>query len=421
MVYLIRHRCPCSISEEGRKNLAFRVHIFPFGSEIRVEGIEMSLLDDDDDYERYQRDNAELEHFVTTPFRMAMWGCKAFFAVIAVIIMWGTYWFCIYVIKPSVDNVGWMVNRGENSQRYREKLVKNNAFWLRDSLQAPEGRENDPTLSMNAYPVTEFSSTVDFGKRGETSLNDDEGNFLYALRVYPEKDKRSQWEQEDINPCESELRSPWQTDTRPSPWLKRRKTIFLRKSARMRNAYVTGAIMSGALRYTLASLKLHKDPRAIGDFYEEPCLIVPVRPMSMQHVAKQLWIHTNDSIQMNAAPIIRYSYAPMAFNGDPGNEELNKDDDNPRTHTVKWIHGMCLVKECTDSDYEYYVTGKDDLLSKVPPLSPNQEDAVNHLNAMATDDFWLQTARENHIKDDAVVLKMASRARAYLKTRIMVQ
>jgi len=64
------------------------------------------------------------------------------------------------------------------------------------------------------------------------------------------------------------------------------------------------------------------------------------------------------------------------------------------------------------------VTWLGDILSSDPPLSDHQLYAVQRLNSVSTDDFWLEAAHMNCIHDDATVIKLASYARQY-RDRLM--
>jgi hypothetical protein len=188
-------------------------------------------------------------------------------------------------------------------------------------------------------------------------------------------------------------------DTSLKPWSERDENLLTRKAARMRIAFENGAVMASVLRYTLASLILDPKPGSAmrtfkyGDERLQPsnvhslCNADPWYMHEVSETTYSSWTRVSQNIKLNHAPVIRM----RTVGGD--------------------ITGMCLERECTKKDYDYFVTWYADIFAADPPLSKHQLAAVNALNDMSTNAFWMQAAHENGVHEDAEVLKMVAHAR----------
>jgi hypothetical protein len=206
----------------------------------------------------------------------------------------------------------------------------------------------------------------------------------------------------------------------------------------MGEAYVTGAAAITALRVTLTEIKLGRDP--LKDLSTEPgqptslCHVDPFDVLTTSNERAERWYKVSKSINLSDAPSIRVRYVEQSWEVPATPITPSPDFDAEAWYDGWLISGMCLKSECrtlrpgsesyyglhtegTDlndvvhDDLNYFVTPYADLFYSTPPLSEHQVHAVDTLNRLATDEFWLSEAHKNGIYDDATVKAMASRAR----------
>ncbi len=74
---------------------------------------------------------------------------------------------------------------------------------------------------------------------------------------------------------------------------------------------------------------------------------------------------------------------------------------------------MCLASECRDEAFQY--TTDRDLFSE-PSVNEYQQHAIDAMDAMQTDEFWLRVAHANGIRGKNIYVTMAANSnRVYLK------
>jgi hypothetical protein len=67
------------------------------------------------------------------------------------------------------------------------------------------------------------------------------------------------------------------------------------------------------------------------------------------------------------------------------------------------ILGMCVPPRCTKEDEIPYAVKWPDSFAHTPPLSPDQQEAVNVLKYVQSEEYWLTIGRLNHIQDTTMV------------------
>lgn len=258
----------------------------------------------------------------------------------------------ICVVWFFVKNVGWLVNFGPLSQGDRQEKISVLYY------QADEAMRN---MSDNKWG--RFES--DLRRPSDEKLWDSE-------EPWDDKDGNSGPMNPDQNE-ESFIHSPDPalTDTSLGPWSDRSDHSFERKSARMYIAYVTAIEAIADLRSCLHTYK-HIPANRIR---------VPDAPV--------IGFRTQ---QIDFLPSDYYGHPPMLFTG------------------------MCLVSECEPGDFMFGTSKYGDLFSKVPPLTEHQENAVNALLNVTSNEFWVRTAHENGITDhDADIVEDATLTRNSLE------
>jgi hypothetical protein len=229
-------------------------------------------------------------------------------------------------------------------------------------------------------------------------------------------------------------------------WFDRSRTVFGRKASRMYEAYVSGAAAVTALRVTLTELKLGRDP--LKDLSSQPgqsnslCHVDPFDVLTTPDAEAGRWEKVSKGIDLDA-PRIRMRTVPAEWEdaNAPSRDATIDESPDPHHHSFWIISGMCLEAECVTfpatsenyfvqhfegadpnnvyrDDLNFYVSAYADLFYSTPPLSEHQTHAVNSLNDLATDDYWIIEAHKNGVYDDATVRAMAARARVMITRMI---
>jgi hypothetical protein len=371
--------------------------------------------------ERLIRDNAEVEHMLLTPFR---WFANLMKGALVAL-------FCLFIL--GFNATWWLVgcgsmgilDRQERAGAFVKDIGDNNSgvadYWVsfdarenattKDNIESlREARANKETWEIQSIGDTYQSSGADASQIEGDGPND------------------------PLQFCSAKA-----SDQEPGMGLKglfdRSRSVFGRKASRMYEAYVSGAVSVTALRVTLTELKLGRDP--LTTLTAEPgqvnslCRVDPFDVISAPDADYQRWYKTSISVKLDAPDI---------------HMRMVKDDWKVpfprvlRTYAVDhayhkgWIiSGMCLQSECqegldSDEDYRgqqdkytrneylkddrnFYSTMCADLFYSIPPLSAHQTNAVEALNHLATDEYWIAQAHKNGIYDDATVKAMAAKAR----------
>jgi hypothetical protein len=202
----------------------------------------------------------------------------------------------------------------------------------------------------------------------------------------------------------------WASDDHP---LNRNDDALDRKSARMQRDYEVAAMMTAALRSTLAHMKLGRPVSEVrSPLYEDDYLHRPADPGycdadSAAHdprygdAGTRAYRATLLRINLQHAPVVRFRYVGIV--------PESSDTDITRSQNQAEIWGMCLPDSCTEG-YGRGTTLYADLFASHAPLTDEQMLAENAILAMATKEFWEQAARENGITDLTSVEEVRKRA-----------
>src|ERR1035441_361499 len=207
-----------------------------------------------------EKDNAEVLHFIETPFRWLMNAIKLVFMVV------------VLVIFVLVNQAGWVVDLGDRSQRARDAR--------QDRLEAQLAPS--PGGNWSVFDV-DFRTQPD-----PTSQLDRENRFWDDERPLYEAQ-----EEEDVNWRTKAFTTTWLFgwggnpgegipyctvlmhpdrvadfyDATPGSWSTRGDDALDRKSARMQRDYEIAAMMTASLRSTLAHVKLHRPLSEVFDHH----------------------------------------------------------------------------------------------------------------------------------------------------------
>ena len=342
----------------------------------------------DTNTEKLIRENAEVEHALLAPFRLLI----KFIKVAALVI--------VCIIAFAYNSTAWVVGYGSMGLLDREH---------RASLYATARDEDNRTLSSDYYVYfANREDSISLEKLHEPEPLWMKGDYTPPSGIHA---KLSTGPNFQLSPdyCSATARDD-DPGMRPAGWFNRTWAVFLRKSSRMREAYITGGSSMSALRMTLTALKMHLDPHSLVSLTPgEPnslCRVDPFNPWLAIPSMYNKWVQVSASLDFTDAPFVNLRLVHI----DPTRRDLN--------HTSTMISGMCLVGECTHDDLDFYSTTYADLFASTPPLSADQEHAVNALNALQTDAFWLQEAHRNGVYDDAMVISMAQANRIMIASMI---
>ena len=389
----------------------------------------------DNDTERLIRDNARVEHALLSPFRwlenIFKFGCFMLFCVI-----------CL-----GSNATWWMVGCG--SMGWRDRQERAIAF-VKDTDEPGKSSvaSYDIVLGDRADPVS--TKDARFYKENPWELGDAdlEGFPHYApasgvsVKATMVPVLGSNFNDNDANAKPVSFCSENASDQEPGMglpegWFDRSRSIFGRKSSRMYEAYVTGAVAITALRVTLTEIKLGRHP--LIDLSAEPgqvkslCHVDPFDVLTEPEAEAKRWDRTSKGIDLRDAPWIHMRTVlaewedvnPHSWDTDP------EGDKEPHRYKQWIISGMCLEEECVTfparsesyhalhfegvdpgyvlrDDLNFSVSDYADLFDPTPPLSAHQTHALEALNHLATDDFWITEAHKNGIYDDATVKAMAA-------------
>jgi hypothetical protein len=188
----------------------------------------------------------------------------------------------------------------------------------------------------------------------------------------------------------------------------------------MQEAYVTGAAAVTALRATLTEMKLGRDP--LKDLSTEPgqtnslCHVDPFDVLTVPDERAKQWYKASAKIDLTDAPQMRVRFINESWRI-PATQLTPSTDGETYIWYNGWIISGMLLDPLigdrlgNDGDLDFSVTRYADLFYRVPPLSEYQTDAVNALDSLATDDFWITEAHKNGVNDHAIVKFMAARTR----------
>lgn len=347
------------------------------------------------DTDRYLAENAATEHMLLSPVR---WFASFIKWSLLLTAVFGYYLW---------NNAGWIVNVGDHSQKERQAKIETIEAGLVDhgyNTVRPDYGDFKIDLSHRSEAMNWDEShehPADAWRYWLTWVRTD-ADYQMAAGITAHGIAGTIGDYPEV--CALSLDSS-NFDTNLHGWEGRSDDSFRRKSARMYSAYANAAIMATVLRSTLTRLKLHEDPLngpnvsfAAGG-YISAC---NADPMDIRQVSKakyEQWVATSQSIHLNHAPVIELRYANLSavvtYQG----------------HETRGITGMCLANECSPDDLMFSTTKSADLFDPNPPLSDHQANAVQALDALSTDAFWLAAAHDNGIHQDELVEQAADSAR----------
>jgi hypothetical protein len=367
---------------------------------------------EDDRARQIERENAEVVHVIETPLRILMELGK-----------WLVVGSLVFILVL-VNQVGWVVDLGERSQRGR--VEHNNQV---EGQIASGGFQSVFDIDFRTQPdvtakyvenydrfwddSTPFGFSVGYGVTNRTVK-------AFSLRKIGDG-----WGQPDagIPYCMAALHvirpTNFFNDTPDSWWagddhpLNRNDDALDRKSARMQRDYEVAAMMTAALRSTLAHMKLGRPVIEVrSPLYEDDYRHRPADPGycdadSAAHdprygdAGTRAYRATLLRINLQHAPVVRFRYV--------GTDPESMDTDITRSQNQAEIWGMCLPDSCTEG-YGRGTTLYADLFASHAPLTDEQMLAEAAIMAMTTKDFWEQAARENGITDMTAVEEVRKRA-----------
>jgi hypothetical protein len=159
------------------------------------------------------------------------------------------------------------------------------------------------------------------------------------------------------------------------------------KQAPMYAAYVRAAATAWALQDIISRLKVSKSAMVAG--WSSNFCTTPV----------------DASIMMPGAPVIKMAWA----DGGLGN-------DGSLRYPNFLVLGMCLASECRPEAFQY--TTDRDMFSD-PSVNEYQQHAIDALDAMQSDAFWLKVAHANGVTGRDYVIELAANSnRGHLKTLV---
>jgi hypothetical protein len=178
------------------------------------------------------------------------------------------------------------------------------------------------------------------------------------------------------------------------------------KSSPMYGAYVRGVYSIHSLRTVIGDMKAGVTPVVYS-----PC------PYHETPEASQ--------VDMSRAPVINMMFVGEVWDKSHGTPDqqtspvwLGQWVNSPSAVNVEeapkfMVIGLCVNLECKDEDGQFRESRKDIIR---PILTHGQQHAVNLLNLLSSDQFWLAVAHDNGIHDDAKILEMAQKNRDQVLT-----
>jgi hypothetical protein len=162
-----------------------------------------------------------------------------------------------------------------------------------------------------------------------------------------------------------------------------------RQAATLAIAYQNSTIMASAMRHIFTLMK-EDATYAADDTLNSVNLCDPI---------------PDETIVLAQAPVVRIRYAHGIIAGVCLKGHCNYGSDDEQSNWSSWLS---VTTSYRNDDLSPNVTWFDS-----GTLSDGQQRAVDAMNQMSTDEFWLQAAHANGIWDDAQVLRFAANARFY--------
>jgi hypothetical protein len=333
---------------------------------------------DDRRYDKIQRDNAEVLHVVESPLRMLM-GMGKF-----VLFVLGLIFLLFY------RQVGWIIDIGPRSQRDRDARAQ---FQVQQ-LKQYNGESDDLGREWAQYDVdfrTQPDPAADLESRDRFWPDDrlpwvesdvwDSTADNHRTKAFTTIPSGGGDGRHGIPYCVVALHPGMKAaffDDAPGGWGTRWNDALDRKSSRMQRDYEIGAMMTAALRHTLANLKLHRPP--------------DVRPQSYCDASQgdAAYRRALISVYLRQAPMVRIKYISIPDYYADTNPDHGQYDAE--------IMGFCEPEACDDG-LLWGTTYKDDLFAPDAPLTIQQMVVEGDMLDMTGEDFWLVAARENGVTD----------------------
>jgi hypothetical protein len=162
-----------------------------------------------------------------------------------------------------------------------------------------------------------------------------------------------------------------------------------RQAATLAIAYQNSTIMASAMRRIFTVMK-ENATYAADDTWNSVNLCDPI---------------LDETIVLKQAPVVRIRYASDIIAGVCLKDHCNFGSDDEQSNWSSWLSvGTSYRNDDLSPNITWFDSGT---------LSDGQQMAVDAMNQMSTDAFWLQAAHDNGIHDDTQVLRFAQMARVY--------
>jgi len=322
--------------------------------------------------ERQQAEIIEVEHLILSPVIYGLKVLKFIFRCIALVI--------ILILSWSIDHMGWVVGWGDNGYEARQEAYRE--FTL-GAYKVPDlaGKSGASLLDFRSAGVLPEGITYNPPPTDEPTA------FLDAINVSLDNPLYRP-ELPALCLAENVVDRKFNFNQDKGPWEGRGARVIQRTSTRMTLPILHAQIMSTLLRQELAIIASGKQPRFKQEYRYAYCYqgyFQDVHPP----------IIPDAQIKISQAPVVRIRMSHEMLTGVVRNEE--------------YMDG---------SEVDMYFDHYSQIFSEIPPVTPAQEIALDALDAMSTDAFWIATAHENHIYKDAQVRSAAAAARQ-LQAKIM--
>jgi hypothetical protein len=341
---------------------------------------------------RIERENAEVLHVIETPLRML-------FSLVKWVLIGS-----LALIVVLVNQLGWIVDLGDRSERGRDG--RQNDLETRLLSQANQWSVFDVDFRTQPDPTDEHLARENRFWTDERPFNiaQIEDDVNWQTKAFT-----TTWIQwggdpgEGIPYCTVALNGTFAKfyDATPGSWSTRGDDALDRKSARMQRDYEIAAMMTAALRSTLAHMKLHRPISEVFSNYAycdaDQAAHDPRYGVRGTQAYRSTLLHVN----LAHAPVVRFRYV--------GITPESADTDPAHALDLAEVWGMCLPDSCSEG-YGRGTTYFADIFASQAPLTDEQMLAENAMLAMTTEEFWEQAAQQNGITDMATIAAARKRA-----------
>jgi hypothetical protein len=338
----------------------------------------------------YEQENQTALHFLLTPVRFVM-----------SLLKWSALLFAL-IFLFLFNQAGWLVGLGSRGLMERQQMADRIEAILPHRLSDNTGADYGVWTLDFAHRDDPFNYAqahdYGFSDYRPHSYGVSDGNGFHSQGFRPAAAFTGKmvegWSGSSIPFCNRESSDEFDTRMAWSDPV----SALRRKSARMRNAYVTAAIMTSALRYTLVRLQRgegieNRGPERVGEL-NSFCNADQGDVHAMSATDYAMWSEATSRIRLPDAPQVMLREVDLRSVGSLSRTERGTE-----------ITGMCLINQCDQGDLGYHVTKFADLFATAPPLSAGQERAEQALLHTATPDYWYQAAEANGVHDREAVAR----------------